>query len=233
MRLVERGLNMPEASVRGAESKPRIEPKASPLPTVTLAEIYLAQGHRERALETLRAVLVRDPNDGQAHALYESLQAGDVLVPEPRLKPESLDDVTAPIEKTRKEPSARRGDLEPYCDAVRKVDHHLVVRWSLGGIDAPPGAEPALFIALIAATWDGPKASQEIVRTGRVGEREVVADAQTVVRVAVGFALQSGTFLPVAHSLELERDADGAVFAWTQRGRECVSPETLQRTSRG
>src|SRR5512138_1312632 len=59
-RVVERGLHLPDAADRIRSmalgtlppSVPRVDTQA--VPTVTLAEIYAAQGHRERAVETLR-----------------------------------------------------------------------------------------------------------------------------------------------------------------------------------
>src|SRR5262245_54992184 len=57
-RVVERGLHLPDAAdrLRAALGTPlphvpRPEPQA--VPTVTLAEIYAAQGHKLRAIETL------------------------------------------------------------------------------------------------------------------------------------------------------------------------------------
>ena len=51
---------------------PRTAPAAPPpLPTVTLAEIYAAQGHFERAITTLDEVLARDPAHADAAKLRE------------------------------------------------------------------------------------------------------------------------------------------------------------------
>ena len=55
-RVVERGLHLPDAAERirtlGLPPPPRRGAPAA-LPTVTLAEIYATQGHRDRAIETL------------------------------------------------------------------------------------------------------------------------------------------------------------------------------------
>ena len=52
-------------------SSSRVAPAAPPpLPTVTLAEIYAAQGHFERAITTLDEVLVRDPEHPEARKLH-------------------------------------------------------------------------------------------------------------------------------------------------------------------
>src|SRR5690606_4593557 len=44
-----------------------------PLPTVTLAQIYLAQGYTDRALQTLTQVIEREPNNYTAVELYQRL----------------------------------------------------------------------------------------------------------------------------------------------------------------
>jgi hypothetical protein len=72
-RVIEKGLHMPGAgSVRESTAK---EPTArAALPTVTLAKIYVAQGHPARAIEVLRQVLVRNPDDAEATALLATLR---------------------------------------------------------------------------------------------------------------------------------------------------------------
>lgn len=71
--VVERGLNLPDAArvIRDTvRSSPRHRP---PLPTVTLAQIYLAQGYTERAIQTLIQVIEREPNNYTAAQLYQRL----------------------------------------------------------------------------------------------------------------------------------------------------------------
>jgi hypothetical protein len=94
-RVVERGLHLPDAADRirtlalgtmPPPGVPRTEPQA--MPTVTLAEIYAAQGHRQRAVETLRRVLEREPDHGAARALLARLEDEAYVAPKPRLPPE-------------------------------------------------------------------------------------------------------------------------------------------------
>lgn len=223
VRLVERGLNVPDARVRRPEmplrSGPRAEVRpASPLPTVTLAEIYLSQGHRERALETLRFLLVRDPGDAQARSLYERLSSGEMQVPEPKLKPEPTEDVPGPAPAAvRVVGSDRRG--VPFCEAVRSPDGCIAVRWAVGA-PVRSDAQFALQVVTIRAQWAGPETTRDLLSVGPAGTREVVADARTVVRFALGCVTAEGAFTPMAHAPELEKDESGALFAWTQRGRE-------------
>ena len=75
--VVERGLNLPDAAdrIRSVGGLPSSHPSApAALPTVTLAEIYAAQGHRSRAIETLDRVLVREPDHAAAEALLAQLR---------------------------------------------------------------------------------------------------------------------------------------------------------------
>jgi hypothetical protein len=71
--VVERGLNLPDAArvIRDTvRSSPRHRP---PLPTVTLAQIYLAQGYTDRAIQTLVQVIEREPNNYTAAQLHQRL----------------------------------------------------------------------------------------------------------------------------------------------------------------
>lgn len=71
--VVERGLNLPDAArvIRDTvRPSPRHRP---PLPTVTLAQIYLAQGYADRAIVTLSQVIEREPNNYTAVELYQRL----------------------------------------------------------------------------------------------------------------------------------------------------------------
>ncbi len=68
--VVERGLHLPEAArvlrKDGDKGWPAPPP---PLPTVTLAEIYAAQGHLERAIAVLDDVIAREPDHREAHTM--------------------------------------------------------------------------------------------------------------------------------------------------------------------
>src|SRR5688572_25229571 len=59
--VVERGLNLPDAA-RAIRDTVRPSPRHKPpLPTVTLAQIYLAQGYSDKARRTLAQVIEREP----------------------------------------------------------------------------------------------------------------------------------------------------------------------------
>ena len=125
-KVVERGLHLPDAADRWASALggsapfpqvPRPEPQV--VPTVTLAEIYAAQGHKKRAIETLRRVLEVEPEHSAARALLDRLEAVDYVPPPPPLPPE-------PDEPVKSEIGAHLGTYdeeeedEPYADTMEQ-----------------------------------------------------------------------------------------------------------------
>ncbi len=73
-RVIEQGLHLPDAAraVRTSHAAARSWPTPPPpLPTVTLAEIYAAQGHLERAVSVLDEVIAREPDHKEARELRE------------------------------------------------------------------------------------------------------------------------------------------------------------------
>jgi Tetratricopeptide repeat len=95
-RVIERGLHLPDAAERLRErlSLAPLAPEA-PLPTVTLAEIYAAQGHRGRAVATLKGVLEREPDHAAARRLIAQLEDAGYAGPEPAALPPE-DEIFAP-----------------------------------------------------------------------------------------------------------------------------------------
>jgi hypothetical protein len=92
--LVERGLNKPDAADRiRAVGRPLPGPSApAALPTLTLAEIYVAQGYRERAMDTLERVLSAEPEHAAARALLARLRDASFPVASPKMAPEADED---------------------------------------------------------------------------------------------------------------------------------------------
>jgi hypothetical protein len=71
--VVEQRLNLPDAAemIRGANL--RVPKHVPPVATVTLAEIYAAQGHLPRAIKLLDEVLMREPDHAAAEVLRATL----------------------------------------------------------------------------------------------------------------------------------------------------------------
>ncbi len=110
--LIEQGLNMPDAAdlVRSGAAQTRSALR-TPVATVTLAEIYAAQGHVRRALSMLGEVLSREPDHGAARTLRDRLASDRELEPEPAGSPEIED---APdSEEIEAAPETPRPDSEP------------------------------------------------------------------------------------------------------------------------
>lgn len=125
-RVVERGLHLPDAAERIRTIELPVPPRGSApaaLPTVTLAEIYAAQGHRDRAIETLESVLQREPEHAVARALLVQLRDASYLVPAPKLPPEPEDLGAAPgAEPEPAGSSALSADAELQEDEPRPDD---------------------------------------------------------------------------------------------------------------
>lgn len=75
--MVEQGLHMPDAAklIRGEPLLGDVHRVQTPVATVTLAEIYVAQGHTQRALKILDEVLAREPDHEAARELRGRLMA--------------------------------------------------------------------------------------------------------------------------------------------------------------
>ena len=88
-RVVERGLHLPDAADRifWSGTLPPAVPRTAPqaIPTLTLAEIYATQGHKQRAVDTLRRVLEAEPEHVAARVLLSQLEDAAYIAPEPPL----------------------------------------------------------------------------------------------------------------------------------------------------
>ncbi|HTV24099.1 MAG TPA: hypothetical protein VMG12_35650 [Polyangiaceae bacterium] len=145
--VVERGLNLPDAAalIRG-DAKLMAPPKAPPpVATVTLARIYAAQGHLDRAIGTLDEVLESDPDHELARDLRHQLdvrradlaaRAGDAAP----LSRGEYDVDTAPLPSESSAPEVR--DSAVYERAV--YERAVYERAAIEGPDVESAAfEPA------------------------------------------------------------------------------------------
>jgi hypothetical protein len=231
----------------------------APLPTVTLAEIYAAQGHRERAVETLRTLLTQEPDHAPARELLEELEAADYKGPRPRtLLPEddaALDvsspeaasapslptDATAPGPENDSSAAGRSsGDDADVCVAIPVDAQTLFVYWETrertrAHLEATRrGGALGLRVLLVAPTWDGPRtALLDLELRAAKGDSFVEGlPAGAVVRVALGWR-RGEEFVPVACSPALEalRDEPGHLVRWTLLGAAPLSPSDRDAAS--
>jgi hypothetical protein len=236
--VVERGLNLPDAAERirsvGAPMPVARPRPPSALPTVTLAEIYAAQGHRSRAIETLDRVLSHEPDHAAAGALAAQLRDETYPLPAPRMPPEedgqdeaeqAPDDPTAngaaaeaggapeavePSHMLDDAPLPPRYDVDE-CVAIPVDPRTLYIYWevrdrTLEYVRAErPAGTIALRIVVVVPTWDGPRSS--------VRDHDVHAtlgdffehDLPAGCIVRVAIGYRHGdTFVAIAHSPALD-----------------------------
>jgi hypothetical protein len=231
-RVVERGLHLPDAAdrIRTLGALPAAKRSApAALPTVTLAEIYAAQGHRQRAIETLESVLAREPDHAAARALLTQLNDATFPVPPPRLPPEEEEVVApaVPASASDQREESKGGPSEPThmlddaplptrydvdeCVAIPVDPETLYVYWEVRDRTIEymratrPGGTIALRVVIVTPTWDGPRSSvrdHDVHAT--LGDYFVRGlPAGCVVRAAIGWKI-GDSFLSIAHSSALE-----------------------------
>lgn len=170
-RVVERGLHLPDAADRirtMGVSLPAKRAAPAALPTVTLAEIYAAQGHRDRAIETLEGVLSREPDHAAARSLLTQLQDVSYLVPPPRLPPER--ESAWPVESDDEGISAvsSYGVHAPERDAAPREPAHV-----LDDAPLPPRYDVDECVAIpvdprtLYVYWEVRESTLDHVRTSR------------------------------------------------------------------
>ncbi len=256
-RVIERGLHLPDAveRLRRAGSIPPPPSRASTpaVPTVTLAEIYAAQGHNGRAVETLKRVLEHEPEHAAARSLLTRLSSdGAAPASVPQASESNVSLANEPSERSRSvsevEPREPLGFLDDdplprcygvdECVAIQIDPATLFAYWEIReGTLAHlrrrrSDGVVALRAFVVTADWNGPRSfSRDIDVHEPLGEwviRDLPAGA--VIRVAVGWRTGE-VFLPVAHSpaLETAYGEPGPVRAevavrWTARGPLPVTP---------
>jgi hypothetical protein len=208
-RVVERGLNLPDAAERiralGLVAPPLQQTAPAALPTVTLAQIYLAQGHRAKAIDTLQKVLAREADHAVAANLLAKLGDAGFPVPAPALPPE--EEVAPP-------PAAEEDAGDDECVAKLVGTSAVNVSWRVrkATLDharqKAPDARMALCVHVVQPTWDGPRPATRCYDVdGPQGEMRVDEIAQgCVVRAAVGW-LEGERFAAFAHSGAMETAA--------------------------
>ena len=217
-KLVERGLNLPDAAdkLRG-EPPPPVKRAGPAVPTVTLAEIYATQGHTKKAIETLNQVLEREPDHLAAKGLLTKLNAAAPSKPE--LPPEDDADERVgyeivaddkPAEPTRMldaDPLPPKYDVDE-CVIISVDPATLYAYWEVRDdtLAALSKREPegvlTLRVLIIVPTWDGPRTyTRDVEVQAQMGDwfvRELPKDA--IVRAAIGWLSPAGVFLSAAHS---------------------------------
>ncbi len=211
--LVERGLNMPDAAalIRGdpiLEPKPRAQP---PVATVTLAEIYAAQGHTDRAAAMLEEVLQKEPDHEIARRMWtrvtrEAAASNPQASVAPLPEPERESSVPPPAEIVPA-PTPAPGPAPPAADAVVALvrDDGVGVYWEISERSlarahrrAPDGSV-VVSVVVMVPDWDGARRIEHEIAadTPRGSALAAAAPHGSVVRAALGWK-SSHSFVPFA-----------------------------------
>lgn len=151
--VVERGLNLPDAAalIRG-DTKLTTPPKAPPpVATVTLARIYAAQGHVDRAIGTLDEVLESDPDHELARDLSVQLERrrAELLAraragAAPRAATDEVDAApTEPVAAASVVPEAMPAPTEPIAAASVAPEVEPATTEAVPAASVAPEATPA------------------------------------------------------------------------------------------
>lgn len=218
--VVESGLNLRDAAalIRG-EPAEALGHGAQPVASVTLAEIYLSQGHLERAKSMLDEILAGEPEHEPARRLRERIEhegassrrgrrgAGALLV-ETEASAASSEPVSETISVAGR--AVTDGDRGPCVLLLRSASRPLVACWDLG--DLPPAADQAPFVLkAVSLRLDGTgvqEKAQELPIEERRGRARLEALPEPcLVRLALG--IQSDQrFLPLALGSELRIEGE-------------------------
>ena len=138
--VVERGLNLPDAAERirrhGGLTPAVCARAPAALPTVTLAEIYAAQGHVARAVETIQSVLVREPDHEAARVLLARLSDVNYSIVPAAAHAGASDEYTSRVG------SCERVASEAHAEGVTAgTENHLDP--TLGNSEPERGSRPA------------------------------------------------------------------------------------------
>jgi hypothetical protein len=217
--VIERGLHLPEVAkaLRSTPAEKRWPEPPPPLPTITLAEIYAAQGHLDRAVAVLDEVLAREPEHGDARALRERLVGQSKRGPGRSARPAAPGGEASPsgaaaaplISDTPPppvEPATVAG--EPALPERYDVDEvvaiavdptTLYVYWEVRPVTMARARARrthgalALRVVSVTAGWDGPLSETRDLRVdalfGDMFIRDLPAGAS--VRVSIGWAATS------------------------------------------
>ena len=203
-RVVERGLHLPDAAraLRGSPPPEPWPPPPPPLPTVTLAEIYAAQGHLERALAVLDDVLAREPDHEGARQLRARLV-------EQAKRPRGKRSGEAP-------PPPETPTSAPVIEEEERVSVGVEEEPVVTGVDEVPAG----------AAVEAPAAVEEVSGAARdapaAGIEEVLA---TVVEVAPAAAVEKVPAAGVEEALATSAEVAPAMAATPAEGESAPLPE--------
>lgn len=220
--VVDRGLHLPDAAafIRGDV---RYEPLRAPQPpvaTITLAEIYGAQGHLQRAVSTLDEVIANEPELDIARRLRERF-AGE-LARRPRAQ------AVSPAEPPDSEPPPFGAEPEPPPPVESSVDRFVegaaaFARTGASSCDVyydvsslPDGS--VLRVVEFRPRKEGAERVERefALRSSRGATTVTDLESGSVVRAAIGVR-SNGSFRAVAVAAEVGLTIHGPKILWVPR----------------
>ncbi|APR99696.1 hypothetical protein [Pajaroellobacter abortibovis] len=175
-----------------------------PLPTVTLACIYAAQGQVHQAIEMLHIILKKDPDHLAAQTCLSELKAKQALSSP---APSAL----------RADAYGEEEDRSSRCIAVPVTPTAIFVRWEIAQTTLTllkgccPQGTLTLFFLLVIPTWQGSQLYPGKRRLSWTVKGDYLFQQlpqKAIVRVVVGWDYR-GSFLSIAHFPLLIRSGEG------------------------
>lgn len=217
--VVSKGLHLPDAAklFRGDPTEPLPTPPP-PLPTVTLAEIYAAQGHVAKAVSVLEQVLLRDPSHDVAQALKLAFEGRlSVPSPTPEALPKASEDAGPDATPAVRYLAPRQGETgaEASSDLATPTFRDELgvtvgggartqVNWALRPVrlarlqaTAPSGSLVVRLVSMAACDHEPAAKTEDIAVRGVAGKVFTSAlPSSTLLRSCLGWKTES-TFVPL------------------------------------
>jgi hypothetical protein len=183
----------------------------APVATVTLAEVYAAQGHVKRALGILDDVLQKEPDHAPARLLRERLAREYGVSASKPVEPEPSGSAAVDVDLVATIASGADG-VHVYWELSPGVDRTLRRRY--------PGGHAVIRVLTFVPDWGGAQRVEEELRvTALRGSRWVSVERPgTVVRAVLGWRSESG-FRPIAVGMPLNESGE-VLPGWHSPGKQ-------------
>ncbi|HEY5373942.1 MAG TPA: tetratricopeptide repeat protein [Polyangiaceae bacterium] len=213
--VVEAGLNLPDAAaiIRGEGAREGEWKGPPPVATVTLAEIYAAQGHLDRALRMLDEVLAKEPDHDAARSLRDRLAAGADVPRQPAPRRQRISFADPPESDLSPEPIAQSApEPKPESESAPEPEPAPAPAPVPAPIPesaaAPPPASPYVLTLAVAGQrqvyWEVPAHTWDALRSR-------APHGRAVLRV-LSFRTRAGKVERRAHDLSPEAEVGSAVL---------------------
>ncbi|HEX7451744.1 MAG TPA: tetratricopeptide repeat protein [Polyangiaceae bacterium] len=213
--VVEAGLNLPDAAaiIRGEGAREGDWKGPPPVATVTLAEIYAAQGHLDRALRMLDEVLAKEPDHDAARSLRDRLAAGADVPKQPAPRRQRISFADPPESDLPAEPlthseRAPAPEPEPEPAPAPAPAPEPVPESAPAPAAAPPPASPYVLTLAVAGQrqvyWEVPAHTWDALRSR-------APHGRAVLRV-LSFRTRAGKVERRAHDLSPDAEVGSAVL---------------------